>query len=196
MDEKESISLLKQGDFIGLETLVVHYQVLAVHAAQLIVRDRSLAEEAVQDAFLRASERIHQFDQTRAFKPWFMRIVVNTTLKKVRHEQKVFSFSDAEADADAIAIAEWLRDPNILPEEQVMANETAETVKRALNLLSPEQRAVVVMRYFLGMRESEIAQIVDRPTSTVKWWFRGAYQNLKELLKVHPQSEDADWSDR
>ncbi len=69
MNEKEAIAQLKQGHIGGLQVLVSRYQVKAVHVAQLITRDRQLAEDTVQAAFLRAFERIDQFDAERAFGP-------------------------------------------------------------------------------------------------------------------------------
>ena len=69
MDDQSAISRLKQGDLRGLETLVEHYQVRAVHAAYLILYDRSLAEDVVQASFVKVAERIHQFDAERPFAP-------------------------------------------------------------------------------------------------------------------------------
>lgn len=62
MDDQTAISRLKQGDLTGLDILVNRYQVRAVHAAYLVVYDRALAEDGSQTAFLKAVERIHQFD--------------------------------------------------------------------------------------------------------------------------------------
>ena len=63
MEDRIAISRLKKGDFKALETLVTRYQVPAVQAAYLIVRDRALAEDVAQNAFVKAAERIHQFDE-------------------------------------------------------------------------------------------------------------------------------------
>lgn len=65
MDEHDVIARLKGGDIAGLELLVRRYQAEAIHAAYLIARDRALAEDLVQAAFLRVYERIAQFDATR-----------------------------------------------------------------------------------------------------------------------------------
>ena len=81
MEEQKAIARLKRGDISGLEALVRKYQVQAVRAAYLIIRDRALAEDIVQAAFLRAYERIGQFDAGRPFGPWFLRSVVNDAVK-------------------------------------------------------------------------------------------------------------------
>ena len=189
MDDIAAITLLNQGDLSGLDTLVLRYQVQAVHAAQLIVRDRGLAEDAAQTAFLRIAERVHQFDDTRAFKPWFMRIVVNEALKMVRKEKRIVPLpEDAEKDNVRILV-DALADGEALPEDQVILLESKERVRKALDQLTPEQRAVVVMRYFLEMRESEMVMELVRPKSTIKWWLHSARKRLRSLLQGDPISD-------
>jgi RNA polymerase sigma-70 factor (ECF subfamily) len=81
VDERDAVARLQRGDIGGLETLVRLYQVRAVRAAYLITRDAALADDIMQAAFLRAYERIGQFDATRPFGPWFLRGVVNDAVK-------------------------------------------------------------------------------------------------------------------
>ncbi len=81
MDEQQAIQRLKKGDIGGLEFLVACHQMKAVRTAYLITRDASLAEDVVQDAFILAFRAIRGFDDTRPFEPWFMRSVVNASLK-------------------------------------------------------------------------------------------------------------------
>lgn len=182
MEEKTAISLLKQGNLQGLETLVVKYQVQAVQAAQLILRDRGQAEEVAQTTFLRLPEIIHRFDETRPFKPWFMRIIVNDALKTIRSEKRLVEFP-SEEDEDTRQMVAWLVDGADLPEEQVINGETRQSVRNALKILSPEQRAVIVMRYFLEMPGDEMAEQLERPLTTIKWWLRSAKQRLRNLLQ-------------
>jgi RNA polymerase sigma-70 factor (ECF subfamily) len=69
MEEAEAIAQLRQGDVRGLDALVRGHQVQAVRTAYLITRDRALAEDIVQAAFVRGYERIEQFDTGRPFGP-------------------------------------------------------------------------------------------------------------------------------
>src|SRR6187551_990499 len=82
--EQEAVARLKRGDISGLEALVRLCQVRAVRASYLIAGDVALAEDIVQSAFIRAYERIEQFDSGRPFAPWFLRMVVNDTLMALR----------------------------------------------------------------------------------------------------------------
>ncbi len=80
MEEAGAIARLKQGDLSGLEVLVTRYYDQAIRAAYGIVRERALAEDIVQTSFLRAAEKIGQFDANRSFGPWFLRSVVNLSI--------------------------------------------------------------------------------------------------------------------
>src|SRR5262245_4363710 len=104
MEERQAIARLKLRDISGLEFLVHKHQVRAIRAAYLIVRDRALAEDIVQAAFLRAYDRIHQFDAERAFGPWFLKSVINDALKAVARQERQVSL-DWHIDDDEHARA-------------------------------------------------------------------------------------------
>ena len=76
--DQQGVALLKAGNIEGLAALVREHQVRAVHAALLITCDRGLAEDVVQDAFLQVYRKIAQFDDSRPFSPWFLRIVIES----------------------------------------------------------------------------------------------------------------------
>lgn len=182
-NDYQAIARLKRGDLGGLEALVHRYQVRAVHAAYLIVQDRALAEDVAQAAFLQATERIDQFDDCRPFGPWFLRSVVNAALKAARRQKRAISL-ESDLAATGFPLAEWLADPAPRPEALVESEETRQAVWQALGQLSPEQRAVIVMRYFLELSEAEMSAGLQRPPSTVKWWLHVARERLRGLLHL------------
>jgi RNA polymerase sigma-70 factor (ECF subfamily) len=181
MEEHQAIARLKQGDLAGLEALVEQYQVLAVHTAYLIVADRSLAEDIVQSAFLKTADKIRQFDAQRAFRPWFLRIVINDSIKAARRRNRNLSLEEASRD-----VLDWLTDPAPGPEAVAETEELRKDVWNALGQLSPEQRAVIVQRHFLDMKEAEMAGEWRRPVSTVRWWLHTGRKRLKSLLSAEP----------
>lgn len=182
MDDTQAIDQLKRGDLRGLETLVSHYQVKAVQSAILIVRDRVAAEDVVQAAFLKAVERIDQFDSSRPFGPWFLRSVVNAAIDAAQQNKHMLSL-DQETEGETLALAEWLTSDEPYPEEEAEAQEMRVEVRKALDALSPEQRAAVVLRHFLEMSETEMSGALHRPPSTIKWWLHTARKRLRELLR-------------
>lgn len=184
MDDRIAISRIKQGDWNALESLVNRYQVQAVHAAYLVVYDRALAEDIAQTAFVKVAERIQQFDEERPFAPWFFRIVLNDAIKAVRRQNQTISL-DEQPDASTARLAAWLADPMHGPEQLVEESETRHHILQAIEMLTLEQRAVVVMRYFLDISEAGMSAKMDRPLSTIKWWLREARKRLRNLIDEH-----------
>lgn len=181
MEDQIAISRLKQGDLSAVEPLVKRYQVQAVHAAYAIVRDRAVAEDVAQTAFIKVVERIHQFDEDRPFAPWFFRIVVNDAVKAAKKQKRTFSL-DEQLDQPTTQLAEWLVHPELKPEQLLEQQEAREVILKAMGHLIPEQRAVIVMRYFLEMSEADMSAKLDRPLSTIKWWLRDARKRLRRLI--------------
>jgi RNA polymerase sigma-70 factor, ECF subfamily len=182
VDETAAIARLKQHDIGGLELLVQRYQVQAVRTAYLVTRDRALAEDIVQAAFLRAYERIHQFDADRPFGPWFLQSVVHDAVKASTRRERQTSFDDVD---DERAPHTWLADPAPGPEDLLVAGETREAIWAALAALSPAQRAAVVQRYYLGRSEADMAAAIGSPAGTIKWRLHAARKRLQDLLTPH-----------
>lgn len=181
MDESSAISRLKQGDFSGLERLVDQYQARAVHAAYLILFDRGLAEDVAQAAFVKVVDHIHQFDESRPFAPWFFRIVVNDALKLANRQKRSVSLEDL--DDSTTQLARWLTDPAPPPELMLEQKQLRENILSAIESLPVDQRAVIVMRYFLEMSEADMSLKMERPLSTIKWWLRDARKRMQNLLE-------------
>ena len=173
--EREAIERLRRGDIGGLEPLVRRYQLQAVRAATLITRDRALAEDIVQGAFIRAYERIAQFDATRPFGPWFLRGVVNDALKAARRERRQQPLGDDDWGATIDTLE---ADPERLAE----LLETSRSLQQALDQLPAEQRAAIVLRYYLDLTEQETARRLGSPLGTIKWRLHAARARLRHLL--------------
>lgn len=181
MNEQEAIAKLKRGDISGLETLVGLYQVKAMHVAHLIVQNRMMAEDVVQSAFLKAFDRIDQFDANRPFGPWFLKSVANDARKAITRQRPQLSF---DADENVFDLANLLPDPAPEPLSEVEQRMLCETVTASLAKLSPAQRTAVVMRYYLGLSEREMAEQLDIPRNTVKWRLYAAREKLRAWLRL------------
>jgi RNA polymerase sigma-70 factor (ECF subfamily) len=182
MDEYKSINRLKRGDISGLEILVKTYQLRATRAAYLIVRDNHLAEDIVEDAFLRAYERINQFDSSQPFGPWFLRIVVNIAKRVSAQHKRHISLSNVNTNGE-IALEDILADLAPSPEEMAEQADLNNAVWTALGKLTPTQRATIVKRYYLGLSLNEIATDLDCPVGTIKWRLHCARERLREWLR-------------
>jgi RNA polymerase sigma-70 factor (ECF subfamily) len=147
-----------------LESLVYRYQLRAIRTAFLITGDRQLAEEVVQEAFLRAYRSIRSFDPRRPFEPWFLRSVVNASLRLLMRSRREVSMQAAGGEQAFARLAAQLESP----QAQLEAAETEREIREALEKLPPRQRAVMVQRYFLEMSEAEMASDSGTAAGTIK----------------------------
>jgi RNA polymerase sigma-70 factor, ECF subfamily len=180
MDDAEAIARLKQNHIDGLEALVQRHQVQAIRAAYLVTRDRTLAEDIVQSAFIRVYERIDQFDETRPFSPWFLRSVINDAVKAARRRERHVSL---ESTTQTVSLAELIPDPQPGPARQAETAEIRQAVWNTLGELSPKQRAAVVLRYYLGLSEAELARELSCAPGTVKSHLFQAKRRLRTLMR-------------
>lgn len=184
MNEHEAVARLKKGDIEGLKVLVQRYQLQAVRAAYFIIQDKMLAEEVVQEAFLRVYERIKQFDINRPFPPWFFRIVTNMALKTAQKEKRSISL-ETPISSPETTLLELMPDELPEPEDVVAMQQLQEEVWQVLEQLTPKQRSVVVMRYYLDMGVAEMSNKMEIAAGTVKWHLYAARKRLRTLLTAN-----------
>lgn len=182
VEDLDAVTRMRKGDVGGLEVLVRRYQARALRAAHLIVGDPALAQDVVQDAFVRAYERIERFDTGRPFEPWFMKIVVNGSVTAAsRGRRRVYRELPLENAGTGRPVEVTEREPG--PHEMAERADLRKRVLEALDGLPPAQRAVVVQRYYLGMSEAEMAEGGSSPTGTIKWRLHAARKRLSDLLR-------------
>jgi RNA polymerase sigma-70 factor, ECF subfamily len=161
-----------RGDAEAYGELVARHMRRAFSIAWRILDHREDAEDVVQDAFLRALERIGTLDPRRPFRPWFYRIVMNQALnfrrsRSVRatqpmHDELVATTSSPEQDAEDALLRGRLR--------------------RALDQLPERQRMIVQLADLEALNSSEIAEMLDVPAGTVRWHLHQARQTLRTLM--------------
>jgi len=111
--------------------------------------------------------------------------VVYDAIKAAKRDRRFISLDDEEENAIRIDLA----DPSPLPEELVESREFTRAVWRALEQLPPHQRAAIVLRYYLDMREDEMGKELQSPTGTIKWWLHDARRRLAKLLRSSAEPE-------
>lgn len=183
MDEHEAIRRLKSGKIDGLEALVMRYQTQALRAANMILHDRSRAEDIVQGAFIRVYRQIGTFDPARAFRPWFMRMVVNEALRATTGRADLSLDKPVHALDDEGELGEWFPDDTAGPEGLAETSQVRQAVWEALEQLLPQERAVITLRYYLDYSEQEMAETLNCAAGTVKWRLHEARKHLRTILQ-------------
>lgn len=183
MDDLQAIQRLKNGDIGGLEVLVTHYQSKARRVAFLVTYDESLAEDVVQDTFIRLYHHIRRFDSSRPFEPYLLRSVVNAALNAAQKANRHLSLEDDPTKV------EGLLSQAASVESDVEYSQLKGQIIAALARLEPRQRAAVIQRYYLEMSESEMATALDTRPGTVKWILNTARARLRNLLGSERSAE-------
>ena len=178
MDEEQAIQRLKNGDIVGLEILVARYQLKAVRTAYLITSDPDLAEDIVQDTFIKIIRSINGFDTTRPFEPWFLRCVINASIKIMRRTAHQTPVNEETGEMELARLFEQSESV----EAQIESREVQNQLWDAIQRLSTRQRAVIVQRYYLGMSETEMAQDANSAIGTIKWLLNAARKRLRSML--------------
>jgi RNA polymerase sigma-70 factor (ECF subfamily) len=174
------ISRAKEGDAGAFEELVLRYQEAAFRAAFLVLRDAGEAEDASQEALMKAYRALGRFREGSAFRPWLLKIVINQALTMAKRRRRRTTM------AERLAMDEGPSSYSI--DEAVMDRERAHLVWSALEALREQERVVVYLRYFLALPEKELAEYLGCAQGTVKSRLHRALQKLRDVIvKQHPQ---------
>lgn len=174
LDEPALVHSALGGDGQAFDELVRRHQEAAFRAAYLIVRDAAAAEDAAQEAFVRAYRGLARFREGEPFRPWLLRIATNLALNEARAnrrrrgllERVGFRGSPAEPAAD----------------RALVAGETRSELWDAINALPADDRVVLYLRYFLELPEKEIAAVIGKAPGTVKSRLSRASGRLREVI--------------
>ncbi|HYY33488.1 MAG TPA: RNA polymerase sigma factor [Gaiellaceae bacterium] len=169
-DERAWVRGAQAGSASDLEALFRSHWPRAYRAAYLVVQDRAAAEDIAQEAFISAVRALGSFDRRRPFGPWLHRIVVNRAIDWTRARSLRREVGE-EPLAGAAAPAE---NP---------ARPLSPGVVSALADLSPDHRAVIVLRYLLEYTPGEIAKLLDLPRGTVNSRLRRGLDTLQGRLE-------------
>jgi RNA polymerase sigma-70 factor (ECF subfamily) len=176
MEDGDVVLRLQRREPQALAELYDRYGGMIYRLALRIVRDTGIAEDLVQETFLRAWNRAGAFDSERgAAGPWLLAIARNRALDYLRAQSRrganMMELNETEHPARFVG----------LPAE-ALNFDMARQVKRALEQLSADQRVAIELAYFEGMSQPEIAERMGQPLGTVKTWMRRAMLRMRESL--------------
>ena len=167
-DERAWIAGAQSGSLPDLEALFREHWPRAYRAAYLVVHDGAAAEDIAQEAMLAAIRTLDRFDGRRPFGPWLHRIVVNRAIDWARSRAL-----RAEVGEPSLELA--------APSEEA---HSMQPLLAALGELSPEHRAVIVLRHLLEYTPREISRMLDLPRGTVNSRLRRGLDLLADQLEV------------
>jgi len=159
-----AIERARRGDCRAFSPLVEAFQAPIFNLCYRILGNPHDAEEAAQEAFLRAYSRLDSYDPARPFKTWLFSIAHHYCIDRLRRRRLDWLSLD---DEPALDTAAW-RSPAPTPEESAMRREQEGDIQALLNALSAQDRSVLVMRYWYNLSYEEIAAATASTVSAVK----------------------------
>jgi RNA polymerase sigma-70 factor (ECF subfamily) len=175
-DEPDLLARLQHRDPQALAELYDRYGRTAYSLILRMVRDKSIAEDLVQETFLRVWNRVHTIDSAKgAIGPWLLAIARNGAIDYLR--------SSAGRERNAVELDEAGHAPLYGEmEADILISDQARRARAAMNNLAPNYRAVMELAYFEGLTQSEMSVRMGQPLGTIKTWVRAALQCLRDEL--------------
>lgn len=174
-DETEVIDKLRKRDPQAMAEIYDRYGRVVFSVVLRIVRNRAVAEELTQEAFLRAWNRGAEFDAARGkIGPWLLTIARNRAIDYLRStagQQQANTFELHSSERVTLFVH---------TEQRMVDQEQARRIRAGFSKLSENQRKVLELAYFEGMSQSEMAAKLGQPLGTVKTWVRTALAALRE----------------
>ena len=176
--EIELVGLAQSGDSAAYQTLVEEHQTIAFRTAYLITGSAADAEDAVQEAFVKAFYALGRFRPDAPFRPWVLRIVANEARNRRRSagRRERLALRAAEDPLSGGAVPS--------PEAALLESEERAELLAAVEGLREEDRLVIACRYFLELSEEETAAALDWRRGTVKSRLARALERLRARMEV------------
>jgi RNA polymerase sigma-70 factor (ECF subfamily) len=168
---RDLVEAARRGDHEAFEVLATSAGDRLYAVARLVVRDAALAEDAVQEALVRAWQRLPSLRDPDRFDAWLYRLLVNACADQGRQRRR------------------WSQQVRPIPVEASISDDTGsvadrELLERAFRRLKPEQRAVVVLHHYSGFTAAEIARILEIPEGTARSRLHYATEAMRAALEA------------
>jgi len=170
--DTELVVLAREGSTEAAGALFDRYWVLAWRAAYAVTADRGLADDASQEAFVKAFAALDRFDETQPFPPWLKRIAINAAVDSLRRSRRLEVVHDDESTYHAWALGQYAED-----------DLRRWAVADAVAALGAAKRVVVVLHYWLDLPLEEIAGVLGLPIGTVASRLARAREELRSVLE-------------
>jgi RNA polymerase sigma-70 factor (ECF subfamily) len=185
IDTDDLIRRCQQGDRLAIGVLIRRYQNYVFRLCYLVMRNEQDAEDMTQETFIRASRALPRYEirQGISFEAWLYRIAVNCCRSRMR--RKWFQVLPWPEPAPQLCV-----EPEQQPDHMLIRGERRTEILKAIDSLGEKHRLVVILRYFAGLSNEEIAQALRLPSGTVRSRLHTARQRLKTLLTEGEDQEE------
>jgi RNA polymerase sigma-70 factor (ECF subfamily) len=164
MVESELIASVRAGNLGAFTPIVETYQAAVYNLCYRMLGNAGEAEDAVQEAFLRAYSQLHRYDPARPFKTWLLAIASHHCIDRLRKRR----WRWLSLDDEPLSEGEMWRAATPDPEDVALSHERRDEVATLLTHLAPQDRSAIVLHYWCGLSYAEIAIVLGASVSAVK----------------------------
>jgi RNA polymerase sigma-70 factor, ECF subfamily len=175
-EEQVWLDQARQGDKVAFGKIIEAFQGPVYNLAYRMLSNSGEAEEAAQEAFIRAYTRLESYNPNHKFSTWMLSITSNYCIDLIRKRRAVLLSIDEPLPPHPSLMSE----KSSAPESQMMQSEQQEMVQALLTQLAPEYREAVVLRYWYELSYDEIAEMMDTTVSAIKSRLFRARKQLAE----------------
>ena len=189
-EEQVWLEQARQGDKAAFGKLIEAYQTPVYNLAYRMLNNSGEAEEAAQEAFIRAYTRLESYKPAHKFSTWMLSITSNYCIDLIRKRRALLLSIDEPLPAHPALQSEKSKGP----ESQMVMNEQQDMVQGLLQELPEDYRQAVVLRYWYEMSYGEIAEMMNTTVSAIKSRLFRARRLLAEIgmaQGIHPAVEEA-----
>jgi len=184
-DEHLLVAGAKSGDAAAFEELVNRYERKIYRLTMNITRNREDAEDAMQDAFMKAYSHLDTFQEDSRFYTWLVRIAANEALMRLRKRRPNQVSLDEPVEGEEDSIPKQIQDWGPSPEQRYAQTEMRDILRSVIDELSPDFRVVFVLRDVEGLSTEETAEAVGISEAAVKSRLLRARLKLRGKLDRH-----------
>tara|TARA_B100001027_G_C16232785_1_gene315456 strand:+ start:589 stop:1197 length:609 start_codon:yes stop_codon:yes gene_type:complete len=173
----------KAGDYQAFDLLVLKYQSRLISTAFKFVKDLQIAEDLVQDSFIKSFKSLDSFREDSSFYTWIYRITVNTSKNYLVSKKR----KDELLQTDISKEANYTIEPTDkdTPEDLLHASQLRNIIIESLNGLGEDTKTALTLREFDGLSYEQIAEVVNCPVGTVRSRIFRAREVIDDAIKEH-----------
>lgn len=170
--EEQLIDGVKRGNKEDFSLLIEKYQLYSLKVAYRFLKDRALAEDVVQESFIKVYRKMSLFEGRSSFKSWLTQVILNTCKNRIRkHSRETLGLETPKASHRKG------------PEESVIHLDIGEMLRSEIEMLPDKQKQALVLRVYEDLSFKEIAEIMNSPYDTAKANYRHALMKLRERFE-------------
>lgn len=162
------VKKLQNGDMSVFDDIYYQTKDLVFYSILGILKDYQLSEDIMQDAYLKALEKIHSFKPTHSFKSWLVTISKNLALNEFNRRKKVSNI-DLQTDEGLLGFTESTSENEIL-------------IQQIFKVLNDTEREIVLLHVIGDVKHKDIAKMLNKPLGTITWSYKNSIEKLQKEL--------------